>query len=61
MRLVPFAVVESSPKKISAGSVSDDPPPPITFINPLIVPTLKSINADVKSNNATAGKFYSTI
>jgi len=32
----------SNPRKISAGRVSVDPPPALTFIKPAIVPTAKS-------------------
>ena len=37
-RLVPLAVAEGNPKKISNGSVSNDPPPAMVFINPAKTP-----------------------
>lgn len=43
-RLVPFARAASSPKKISVGSVSDEPPPAFTLINAAMAPTANKIS-----------------
>ena len=43
---VPFAIDESSPRKIKTGRVSVEPPPAVTFRNPAIIPTKKRIITD---------------
>ena len=39
---VPFATEGSSPRKISTGKVSDEPPPAFTLIKAATAPTVKA-------------------
>ena len=49
---VPFATEASSPRKISAGKVKEEPPPANTFKNPAAEPiTNRSIDDSNGDNN----------
>ena len=57
-RLVPFAKVESKPRKIKVGRVKEEPPPAFTFINPAIRPTPNKINIEFISDKLISVFLY---
>ena len=48
-RFVPFAVAESSPRKINNGNVNAEPPPAVTFKKPDANPAIKSSKVWIRS------------
>lgn len=53
MRLVAFATVPGTPRKIITGTDSSEPPPAITFKKPVAIPVINNNpNSHIEASNA---------